>query len=204
MEMQEKPMDSNEPKLDAAKADPKVNQDEEKDHEDSGSERLNDRILKESKKYKSRWQEERARAQEYESKLKEIEQKKMEEQGKYRELADKYKAELETMRNNIVKDRVSNAIASACRDAGCEKPEAMMKLGNKSLLQYDDESGEVHGVDVFVEEMKREYPMLFTAGKSAVINPGAPQKQKPKETDLRKLVKNADSFKELLQKVSKK
>ena len=137
-------------------------------------ERVNDRILKESKKYKERLSAERARTAELQSQLEDIKRAELEKQGKEKERADYYKDQYDTLRQQLVKKNVDDAVTALASKMGCSKPKAVLQLGNKTLLQYDDSTNEVLGVESFVEDVKREYPEFFSKEKRSVVNSSLP------------------------------
>lgn len=129
--------------------------------------KTNERLLEESKGYKSKYQETRKT-------LEEIEKAKLEEQGKYKEMYSKTQEKYDSLLSNLVQERVKSAVSSVASKDGCIDVEALLKLGNTDLLEYDQESNTVHGADLFVEEAKKARPFLFNQKTNPVINAGSP------------------------------
>jgi len=128
---------------------------------------LNERLLAESKQYKKKYQETKAR-------LEEIEKSKLQEQSQYKELWQKSEEKYQGLYKNLVKEKVRTAVANHAQKAGCVDVEDLLKLGNAQLLQVDEESLEVMGADVFVEEARKSKPYLFTVTKAPTINSATP------------------------------
>jgi hypothetical protein len=131
-----------------------------------GSE-MNERLLAESKKYKKQYQETK-------SKLEELEKSKLKEQAQYKELYEKAEDKYQTLYKALVKEKVKTAVTDRASKAGCVDVEALLKLGNTQLLQIDEETLEVQGTDVFVEDAKKLKPYLFGSPKAPTINSATP------------------------------
>ena len=127
----------------------------------------NARLLEESRKYKER-------AQKAEKAIEERERKTAEEQGRYKELFEKAEAKLQNYQKLSLQEKIKNAVGAAGQKHGCVDSEALIKLGNHGLIQYDEETLEIHGAEIFVEEAKKAYPYLFKQSSQSVINPVAP------------------------------
>jgi hypothetical protein len=123
---------------------------------ESSQESVNDRLLKESKQWKAQALEHKKELE----KLKEAEKKK---QGKFQEIADEYKAKYEELQKKIVKQKVENALIAAAPKYGYagKSHETLLRLGDGSLLQYDEGTEEVQGVDLYLESLKKTEPALF-------------------------------------------
>lgn len=137
-------------------------------------ESTNSRLLEESKKRKSA-------AHDLKSKLEEIERARLEEDGRWKDLAEKRLEELnekttayEALQKQMIFDKVKLAVSSEAQKAGCVHFDGLMKLGNASLLQYDEDSREVVGVKDFLEDARKSVPFLFASQRTAAINPAAP------------------------------
>lgn len=135
---------------------------------------VNDRLLKESKAFKSR-------ALSAERELERIQKASLEEQGKFKEMYEATQQKYESLMKNLVKEKIKSSVSDHASKVGCVNVEALLKLGNPSLLEFDEEQGTVHGSDLFVEEARKQHPYLFNSAKTAAINsasPGGPLKEK--------------------------
>lgn len=128
---------------------------------------VNARLLAESKKNKKL-------AQEYRSKLETLEKTKLEEQSQYKELYQKSEEKYQGLYKSLVREKIKTAVSERASKHGAIDVEAVLKLGNAELLQVDQESLEVHGVDEFVEELKKSKQYLFQPVKTPTINPATP------------------------------
>lgn len=146
----------------------------DQDDDDVETSTVNERILKESKKYKERLASERARAAELQAQLDAVKQAELEKQGKEKERADYYQGKYDSLNKQIMKRNVEDKVAAIAQQMGCEKPKAVLSLGNSSLLSYDESTGEVIGAESLVDEVKREYPELFSKAKRHVVNSSIP------------------------------
>lgn len=135
--------------------------------ETTASPELNERLLAESKQYKKKFQEAKA-------KLEELEKSKLQEQSKFKELYEKTEEKYQSLYKSLIKEKVKTAVVDKASKAGCVSVEDLLKLGNTSLLQIDEETLEVQGADVFVEEAKKEKPYLFAMAKTSTINSATP------------------------------
>jgi hypothetical protein len=125
---------------------------------------VNERLLKESKEWK-------AKAQQYEQQLKAEAEKK----GDYKALYEAEAQRVAELAKRRKADVIKNSIESMAAKAGCVDSDALLVLGNKELLQYDDENEKVYGVDAFIEEAKKARSYLFkSAANAAVVNAAAP------------------------------
>lgn len=157
------------------------------------------RILNESKSYKSKYQELR---KEVETKT----NKELEEQQKYKELYEKASQRSADLEKKFLRQQLNMSLQTQASKAGWTRDiDVLMKLGKSDLLQID-EDGVVHGADIFVDEVKKEYPMLFANGKQSVINPivpgGATPDKKVTAQDYAKM-KDQDRVKVLTQLLNK-
>jgi len=130
----------------------------------------NERLLVESKKHKEAYLKTKQELEAKESDL----QEKLKADGKYKELYEKATQDLVSLKKQITSTTVMSQVKSAAEKAGFVKPENILKFGNQSLLTYDEDSGAVYGVDAFLESAKVEYPQMFSAHKTPVINPVTP------------------------------
>jgi len=144
------------------------NQTHELENDQADLEKLvNERLLQESKKYKSR-------AREAEKRLKEIETAKLQEQGQYKEMYEDVNNRYTELKNNLVHERKNNAVSSMASKYGCVDHSALLKLGNQDLLVYDDDNNNVDGVEAFVEDARRKYPYLFQNKVKPNLNQNVP------------------------------
>ena len=135
---------------------------------ESSQESINDRLLKESKAWKAKASD----AQKELERLREAEKKR---QGKYQEIAEDYKLKLEGLQKKIVKEKVQSALIQAAPKFGFagKSADTLLRLGDASLLQFDEATDEVQGVDVYMESLKKTEPALFR-NIDARINDKAP------------------------------
>jgi hypothetical protein len=126
-----------------------------------------ERILKESKAWKKR-------AQEAEQRLKDVEEKTLKEQQNYKQLYEKKNKELEILAQKMMGDKKKLALQVAAQKWKVRDLHDAMGLGNKELLQYDQEADNFVGVDEFFEDLKNRKPYLFESEKAAVATPARP------------------------------
>jgi hypothetical protein len=137
------------------------------DSQSVGNEGSHSRILEESKKYK-------ARMIAAEKELEAIRRKTQETQGQFKELYEAERAQKEELLKKQVRQTVRSAVDEVAKKTGCIDVDALMKLGNPELLEYNQENDRVYGVDLFVEEAKKKAPYLFSASRPPIINPTSP------------------------------
>lgn len=128
---------------------------------------VNERVLAESKKYKRQ-------AQEYKQQLEAMANAKLQEEAKYKELWQQSEQKFQTLHKSLVKEKVKAAVADKASKAGAVDVDAVMKLGNPELLQVEEDTLEVHGVDSFVDELRKAKPYLFQTAKAPTINATTP------------------------------
>lgn len=136
----------------------------------------NERLLAESKKYKSEYQKLKAEREE-------LEAKKLEEQGKEAERAKHWETKYKALNERVLKKSIDDAIMGYAKEKGCIDPKAVVRLGNMSRVVYDEETGEVSGVDGMLEDLKKDSPYLFATPKTPVINPATPGVRITQEVD---------------------
>jgi hypothetical protein len=125
------------------------------------------RLLEESKK----WKERAVKAE------KELEAKSKAEQaekGQYKDLYEKEQEKFSNLRKSFLKEKINSSVSVVATKHGCVDTDALLRLGNLEHLQFDEDTGMVHGVDTFVEETKKARPFLFNQAKPPTINPTAP------------------------------
>lgn len=126
-----------------------------------------ERLLRESKKFKER-------ALRSEKELADLKKRDLETQGNFKVMYEDLSKQYTSLKNNLVKERISSAIKIQAEKFGCTKPDTLLKLGNVELLQYDEESNEVFGSESFVEDVKSKYPEFFQTKSIPTINPTVP------------------------------
>lgn len=133
------------------------------------------RILEESKKWKQR-------ASAAERELQELKKKEAENQGQFKQLYEAEKKKNDEISKSYVRTQVRMSVDALASKAGCANVEALMKLGNPELLEFNEENGKVYGADLFIEDAKKNHPYLFSAGtKPPTINPATPGGVVPKK-----------------------
>lgn len=115
---------------------------------------------------------EREKREAVEARLDAIEQEKLESQGKYQDINKSLKERLAAVEkekadtvNRFRFNAVDSSLRQAALEAGCEKPEAVLKLlerEEKEAIQVDENYRvDVQTVSPILERLKTEYPMLF-------------------------------------------
>lgn len=128
----------------------------------------NERLLRESKKYRS----EAVELKQFKS---EIEQKQMEEQGKYKEMASMYEKKYKELENQVMVNNVQSHIRKLALDKKAKYPDLVINNINQDMIQYDPQTGEVHGADLAVEDLQKRFPDLFGGEeRTPAINPMKP------------------------------
>lgn len=108
----------------------------------------NNRLLEESKKYKQQ--------------KREVDLKLMEAEGKKDEIIQTLQKELEEKQTILSEKmqreidlKITNAVAQRASKYGCEDWDHLMQLGKSDLIEYDENTGDVKGVDLFFEDAMR-------------------------------------------------
>lgn len=128
---------------------------------------FNERLLSESKKFKQR-------AMAAERELKKLQEQALEEEGKAVERAKYWEEKYKTLNQQTMAQKIQSAIEAKARALGAPNPEAVVKLGNYDIIDYDPDSASVDGVEQFVDDVKKKYPVLFGQVKTPTINPSVP------------------------------
>lgn len=127
----------------------------------------------------------RKRAQELESKLQEFERRDMEAKGQYEKLVQQLKEENESLKTNVKKERetylwerVTSGIKTEAMKAGCQSPEKLIKLLDKSdfeslQAEADGYNLKQESLSALIEKAKKENAFLFSAPQ-VKINDAAP------------------------------
>ena len=131
------------------------------------TESVNERLLRESKEYKQKYQE-------LKSKLDEEAKNKLVAEGNLKEALEMERKEKEDLKRQFVKTKLEMIVSTAAAKAGCVKPEVALKLGNVALLDLDESNWSVSGVELFIEDLKKENPYLFQIAKPPVVNAATP------------------------------
>jgi hypothetical protein len=128
-----------------------------------------ERLLRESKSYKSEVQKLKA---DIANLTKASKQKETD-----------WKVEYETLNKNWMKSSISGAVKAEAAKRGMHNPERALKLIGEGQLQFNSETGEVIGVEEFFDSLQTSDPYLFKA-RSAGVNgaaPGGSAPAKPKD-----------------------
>jgi hypothetical protein len=135
--------------------------------QDNASEGGANRLLEESKKWKKR-------AIEAEKLLSDKQKAESEQQGNYKKLYEEAESRYKNLYKTTVKDKVKMSLSEHAVKSGCQNLDALLKLGNSELLEYDEGDGRVNGAELFIEDAKKNHPYLFSAPKTPTINPTTP------------------------------
>jgi nucleotide-binding universal stress UspA family protein len=105
----------------------------------------NSRLLEESKKYKQQ--------------KKEVDLKLLEAEGKKDEIIQTLQKELEEKQAILseqkeieVSQTIASEVARQAEKYGCDDWDHLLMLGNTDLIDYDEETGQVRGIDNFFED----------------------------------------------------
>lgn len=159
--------------------------------------KLNQRLLEESKANKLRFQKAEAALAERQKQLEETKVQEDLKKGKFKELYEqerKSKADLElelqtkvkALENQILQSKFSESAAKA----GCIDSEVALVVGNTELLQFDPEDYSLHGVDLYLEDLKKNKPHLFKQNTTPTVNPSVPGGVGNNKEDYSKLSKD--------------
>lgn len=142
------------------------------------------RLLRESKEWKAKFQALKHEREEQEK-------QRLTAQQEWKALAEKLTNENQALKESRRREKIRNAIHDRALRAGCVNVEDLLKVGNIGLLQLDEETDEVQGADVFVEEARRLKPYLFQHGKSTAksstinsVTPGGVPEKKISSTEV--------------------
>ena len=113
------------------------------------------RLLQEKADVKKKLQKFEAEAAERDAKL-------LEEQGQFKELFEKEKAQREALELRVKEEKVSSALRVALQAAQARVPDTVMKLLDKSQVQFDDNGNVIEqSVTDAVEALRKVDPVLF-------------------------------------------
>jgi hypothetical protein len=157
------------------------------------------RLLEESKRYKSRLQETKKELEELRSKLEASKQSELAEQGKYKDLWQKESESKKQWVEKYVQKTIKTAVVEAATKAGCIDPEAVYMMGNLDLVEFDTENHTVDGVEVLIEEYRKQKPQMFGSQKKTVIHTTIPQtvEEKPRTVKDMSLTDKLEAFKKI-------
>ncbi len=164
----------------APKGDPGTNSTSDSDNFDPSSmnidaKAINARLLKESKKHREKY----LAAQ---SELDNLKKEKLESQGEYKKMAElalqKYQdaeARYNTLKQSLYHQNVRAALAEVAAKAGAILPaEDLLRIGKSDVIVFDEDTQVVHGVELFLDDLKKNKPGLFSQVKPPVVNPAQP------------------------------
>jgi len=138
------------------------------------------RILDESKGYKSKFQE-------ASSTLDVIEREKLEKEGKTDEILLKEREEksklmdnLKDLKNKTLRANIMSALSSSAKDA--HSIDDLLSLKSASMIEFDEDSlmPVKDTVETFLNSVREEKPYLFGSKRVAPMLDGKPSGEKPK------------------------
>lgn len=133
-----------------------------------------DRLLNESKRYKEERNALKKETAELRAKLEAREKAEQEQQGKYKELFEKSEAQRREVIQKTAKVAIKAKISELATKKGCQSVDALLKLGNAELLEFDLDSGDVNGAELFIEDAMKSSPFLFANQKQISVNASTP------------------------------
>lgn len=131
-------------------------------------------LIQERQKAKEKARAAAKEAAELRAKLDQIEKAKAEEQGQYKELFQKRDSQYQELYNSWLQDKIQLSLSKALTQAGCVDPELAFVAGRSELLEFDKATGQVDGVDAWLQDVKERKPILFGQVKTPTINPSVP------------------------------
>lgn len=143
----------------------------------AGVSEVNARLLEESKANKKL-------AKDLKAQLDALNKRQLTEKEDYKKLWEDSESKRKALHTTVVTKSVKEAVSEKASKAGAIDLDAIMMLGDRSLLVVDEDSLAVDGVDAYLEDLRKKKPALFTVTKSAAVNgvtPGGVTKsnQKP-------------------------
>lgn len=124
---------------------------------------INQRLLNESKKYKEQFKT-------VKQELDAFKKTQLQEQGRWKEIAEQKEQELSQFQEAFITEKVNSALSRAAEKSGCVDIDALMKLGDHDLLEFDEESMNIGGVEAFIDNAKQKYSFLFRNGQVPQVN----------------------------------
>lgn len=144
-------------------------------------EQSNERLLDESKAWKSKYQSIRGEVEQ--SQNEELKQKN-DFKGLYEKTLNEKEELLDTLRNEKkanLESTLKYEVAKNARDAvDTDLLLAAIKLKKKDQIGYDNDTGSWRGIDSAVADFRTEMPSLFSQDKPGMVN-GRPKSALPKE-----------------------
>lgn len=160
----------------------------------------NERLLNESKTYKSKSQE----YQELQQKLKSLEDEKLQKEGNWQEMIKRLQEEKSSVEqklrqkdNEILKSNVYSTVANIAKDAH-DIDDLLAQSEFSKMIEVDEESLKPvkESVDMFVGKLREVKPYLFKNKKVASMGDARPSIDKPIQKDVKQM--NQDERKALL------
>jgi hypothetical protein len=153
--------------------------------EDSQEPEGGERLLRESKKWKER-------ARKAEQELEKRRKREAQAQKKYEELYRESESKLEEMQRRQMQKDIRFAVARKGSELGLIDVDDLMAVAKADMLEYDPETGEVEGVESYLNEARKKKPYLFKSKPATGINPTAPRSGKQGSTKLSEVGKLGD------------
>lgn len=154
-----------------------TNVEADNDEMPASPEPANPRLLRESKEWKAKYFA-------LKNEREEAEKKRLESQQEWKALAERLTNENKSLKDIYKTEKLRAAVHDRALRAGCINIEDLLKVGDQSLLQYDEEAQVWQGAEIFIEEARRLKPYLFQqkgASRSLTINSvtpgGVPEKK---------------------------
>jgi len=148
----------------------------------------NERLLAESKNYKTR----KSEVEEMAKKLEQYEQQKLEETGNYQEMLKREQEKRRELEQNlrakdekILKSNVFNYVSNYAKDAH-DINDLLAQREYASMIEIDDDSLEpvAESVQKFVDSLRNDKKYLFKGHKVASMADTKPSTEKPREKTL--------------------
>lgn len=148
----------------------------------------NERLLAESKNYKTR----KSEVEEMAKKLEQYEQQKLEETGNYQEMLKREQEKRRELEQNlrakdekILKSNVFNYVSNYAKDAH-DINDLLAQREYASMIEIDDDSLEpvAESVQKFVDSLRNDKKYLFKGHKVASMADSKPTADKPREKTL--------------------
>lgn len=154
----------------------------------------NERLLQESKSYKTR----KSEVEEIKAQLEAYKQKELEQKGNYQEMLEmerQKRAELERSLkerdNKLLKSNIFNAVANYAKDAH-DVNDLLAQRDYASMIEVDEDSLEPIGESIhkFVDTLKSEKKYLFKGNKIASMADDKPAVNKPVNKSIAQMNEN--------------
>lgn len=160
----------------------------------------NERLLNESKQYKTR----KTEVEELKEKLNMYETKKLEEEGNFQEMLrreqeekSRLQARLKQQSNEILKGNIFNSVANVAKDAH-DISDLLAQSDYANMIEVDEESlkPQRESVEKFVSSLREQKPYLFKGKKVAAMADAKASIDKPVNKSLGQM--NDNERKEML------